>query len=436
MTTNQPSTPALSNDDLLAFDKAHIWHPYSSMSNPAPMQLVESAEGVYITLTNGKKLIDGMASWWSVIHGYNNPKLNQALVEQSQKMAHVMFGGLTHKPAIQLCKNLIEITPKGLDKVFLCDSGSVAVEVAMKMALQYWQAKKTTTKTKFLSLNNGYHGDTFGAMSVCDPVTGMHHLFADAMMQNLFSESPQSKFHEAFDPSSLNDLSEKLKHHHQQLAALILEPIVQGAGGMKFYHPDYLKGAKQLCDQYNVLLIADEIATGFGRTGEWFACNHADISPDILCVGKSLTGGYMSLAATLTTAHIADTISDSEAGCFMHGPTFMGNPLACAIANESIELLKASDWQANVKRIEAFLTKALMPLADSNHVTDIRVLGAIAVVEMNDAIDMLNITDAFIEQGVWLRPFGKLVYIMPAFCITDDELDILTAGMTAVILEI
>ena len=418
---------------LLEFDKAHIWHPYSSMSNPMPMQLVESAAGVYIHLSDGKKLIDGMASWWSVIHGYNHPALNKAMLEQSQKMAHVMFGGLTHEPAIKLCQNLVEISPDGLDKVFLSDSGSVAVEVAMKMAIQYWQAKQQPNKHQFLSLKNGYHGDTFGAMSVCDPVTGMHHLFAHSMMKNHFSESPTCKFHDDFDVSSIHDLEMKLKTHHTQLAALILEPIVQGAGGMKFYHPEYLVAAKQLCEQYNVLFIADEIATGFGRTGEMFACQHADISPDILCVGKSLTGGYMSLAATLTTDHIATTISNSEASCFMHGPTFMGNPLACAIANESIELLKATDWQANVKRIEAFLTQALLGLIDCESVADVRVLGAIGVIEMRDAVDMASITSAFIERGVWLRPFGKLIYIMPAFCMSDIELGVLCGAMVEVV---
>ena len=423
----------LNSAALLEFDKNHIWHPYSSMSNPAPLQLVESATGVYLHLSDGKKLIDGMASWWSVIHGYNNPELNKALVEQSQKVAHVMFGGLTHEPAITLCKNLVEISPQGLDKVFLSDSGSVAVEVAMKMAIQYWQAREKPEKHQFLSLNNGYHGDTFGAMSVCDPITGMHHLFANAMMKNHFSESPSCKFHDNFDPSSLDNLKEQLSTHKHQLAALILEPIVQGAGGMKFYHPEYLKGAKQLCEQHDVLLIADEIATGFGRTGEMFACNHADISPDILCVGKSITGGYMSLAATLTTDAIATTISNSEANCFMHGPTFMGNPLACALANKSIELLKANNWQANVKRIEAFLSRALAPLELNENVADVRVLGAIGVIEMREAVDMVSITAAFIERGVWLRPFGKLVYIMPAFCMTDAELEVLCGAMVEVV---
>ncbi len=418
---------------LLEFDRRHIWHPYSSMTNPMPMQLVESAEGVTLTLANGTQLIDGMASWWSVIQGYNNPDLNLAMLEQSQKMSHVMFGGLTHEPAIKLCQQLVAISPEGLDKVFISDSGSVAVEVAMKMAIQYWQAREQSNKHKFLSLNNGYHGDTFGAMSVCDPVTGMHHLFAQSMMQNLFSESPSCKFHDSFDKSCLNDLESQLKQHHQTLAAFIVEPIVQGAGGMKFYHPDYLTAAKQLCEQYNVLFIADEIATGFGRTGEMFACNHADISPDILCVGKSLTGGYMSLAATLTTDHIATTISNSEAHCFMHGPTFMGNPLACAIASKNLSLLNENDWQTNVKRIEGFLSESLAPLQDLKSVADVRVLGAIGVIEMREAVTMESITEAFIKQGVWLRPFGKLVYIMPAYTMTNDELSTLTTAMITVI---
>ena len=423
----------LSTEQLLAFDQKHIWHPYSSMSQPMPMQMVESAEGVYIHLANGKKLIDGMASWWSVIHGYNHPQLNRALIEQSQKVSHVMFGGLTHEPAIKLCQNLVEISPEGLDKVFLSDSGSVAVEVAMKMAIQYWHARQQGEKNQFLSLNNGYHGDTFGAMSVCDPVTGMHHLFAASMMRNHFSESPSCAFDQPFNPESLHDLEQQLDKLHGQLAALILEPIVQGAGGMKFYHPDYLTGAKALCQQYNVLLIADEIATGFGRTGEMFACQHANISPDILCLGKSLTGGYMSLAATLTTEHIASTISNGEANCFMHGPTFMANPLACAVANQSIELLKSQPWQSHVKRIECFLKQALSQLGALNSVADVRVLGAIGVIEMHEAVEMKSITEAFIDAGVWLRPFGKLIYIMPAFCMSDQELAQLTQAMVDVV---
>ncbi len=418
---------------LLQFDKDHIWHPYSSMTNPQPMQLVESAAGVYIHLATGEKLIDGMASWWSVIHGYNHPELNKAVVEQTEKMAHVMFGGLTHEPAIKLCQKLVELSPEGLTKVFLSDSGSVSVDVAMKMAIQYWQAKGQPKKHQFLSLRNGYHGDTLGSMSVCDPVTGMHHLFSDLMMQQHFTESPSVKFYEEFDEACLSDLKEKLESLHENLAALILEPIVQGAGGMKFYHPEYLKAARALCDQHNVLLIADEIATGFGRTGELFACQHAGISPDILTLGKTLTGGYITLAATLTTDEVADTISNGEAGCFMHGPTFMANPLACAVANKHIELLLSFDWQAKVKAIENQLNNELSVAINYEAVADVRILGAIAVIELHDSVDMPSITAAFIEQGVWLRPFGKLVYIMPPYSITEAELSTLSSAMKHVV---
>ncbi|NRA42032.1 MAG: adenosylmethionine--8-amino-7-oxononanoate transaminase [Pseudomonadales bacterium] len=418
---------------LLQFDKEHIWHPYSSMTNPQPMQLVESAAGVYIHLATGEKLIDGMASWWSVIHGYNHPELNQALVEQTEKMAHVMFGGLTHEPAIKLCQKLVELSPEGLTKVFLSDSGSVSVDVAMKMAIQYWQAKNKPSKHQFLSLRNGYHGDTLGSMSVCDPVTGMHHLFADVMMQQHFTESPSVKFSEVFDEACLEDLKAKLETLHESLAALIVEPIVQGAGGMKFYHPDYLKAARELCDQYDVLLITDEIATGFGRTGELFACQHAGIAPDIMTLGKTLTGGYITLAATLTTDEVADTISNGEAGCFMHGPTFMANPLACAVANKHIELLQSFDWQSKVKSIETQLKSELLEAASYSAVADVRILGAIGVIELHQSVDMPSITQSFIEQGVWLRPFGKLVYIMPPYSITETELSTLTSAMKTVV---
>jgi len=413
--------------DLKRFDQEHIWHPYTSAVNPLPTQLVESAEGVHLNLDSGQRLIDGMASWWSAIHGYNHPRLNQVAKQQIDKMSHVMFGGITHRPAVELCKTLIEITDEKLQHVFLADSGSISVEVAMKMAIQYWQArsvneKKVSQKTKILSLRGGYHGDTFAAMSVCDPMTGMHHLFKDAVTQQLFSERPTCRF----DASDYNDQSEKvfeqmIKQHHSQLAAVILEPIAQGAGGMWFYHPNFLRQARALCDKYNVLLIADEIATGFGRTGKLFACEWANITPDILCLGKALTGGYMTLAATLTSSEIANGIS-AEGGVFMHGPTFMGNPLACAVADESIKLLLESGWQNNIQRIETRLLEYLIPAKNSKKVDDVRVLGAIGVIEMKEPVDSLQAQTFFVEHGVWVRPFGKLVYIMPPYIINDHDL--------------
>ena len=366
------------NDDLKKFDREHIWHPYTSATEPLPTQLVQSAQGVRLKLDDGRELIDGMASWWSAIHGYNQPRLNQAAKDQIDKMAHVMFGGITHQPAIELCKTLIEITPEKLQHVFLADSGSISVEVAMKMAVQYYQAQGKTNKHKMLSLRGGYHGDTFAAMSVCDPDTGMHHLFNNTVSKQIFTERPSCRFDvndtgATYDPSSSKKLEDLIKANHEQLAAVILEPIVQGAGGMWFYHPNYLRRARELCDQYDLLLIADEIATGFGRTGKLFACEWANVTPDILCVGKALTGGYMTLAATITSGKVANGIS-AQGGVFMHGPTFMGNPLACAVANESISLLLKSDWQDNIQRIQDKLTVELAEARNSEYVKDISCL--------------------------------------------------------------
>ncbi len=421
------------NAEQLAFDSRHIWHPYSSMINPPSMFPVESASGVRIKLSDGRELIDGMASWWSAVHGYNHPRLNTAAKEQIDRMAHVMFGGLTHTPAIELSRKLVAMTPAPLQRVFIADSGSVSVEVALKMAIQYWQARGKPGKQRMLSIRNGYHGDTLGAMSVCDPVNGMHELFSGVLSQQLFAPRPETPFDGVFDDRDIAELERLLSTHRHELAALILEPVVQGAGGMRFYSPEWLRRARALCDQYEVLLIADEVATGFGRSGELFACQHAGISPDILCVGKALTGGYMTLAATLATADIADTISSGGAGCFMHGPTFMANPLACAVALESLTLLEEMDWRSQVIRLEAGLKQGLEPARSLPSVADVRVLGAIGVIERHQPVDLAEVQPLFVERGVWVRPFGKLIYVMPSYVMSDEDLATLTGAMVDVI---
>lgn len=403
-------------------DQNHIWHPYSAMNSDLPVYEVESADGVRLKLKDGRELIDGMSSWWCMIHGYNHPKMNTALEQQIKKMSHVMFGGLTHQPAIALTKKLIEITPSALQNVFYSDSGSVAVEVAMKMAIQYWQAKGQKEKQRFISLRCAYHGDTFAAMSVSDPDTGMHSLFKDTIPHQTFIKQPVARFGESCQEDELKELELTLKNHADEISAFILEPIVQGAGGMWFYSADYLKKAKQLCEKFNVLLIFDEIATGFGRTGKLFACEHANISPDIMCIGKALTGGYLTLAATLSTEDISRTIDNGEPGVFMHGPTFMANPLACTAALTSIELLLESNWQENIKRIQEQMQQGLKVCETFTNVKEVRVLGAIGVVEMKQAVNMKSITEAFINAGVWVRPFGKLVYLMPPFIISQNDL--------------
>jgi len=413
-------------EHLRKIDQNSIWHPYTALSSDLPVYHVVSAEGVRLKLSNGRKLIDGMSSWWSVIHGYNHPEMNQALEHQLKDMAHVMFGGLTHTPAMQLTEQLISITPRPLDAVFYSDSGSVSVDVAMKMAIQYWHAKGEPKRQRFICLRSGYHGDTFGAMSVCDPVTGMHSLFSGVLPEQVFIEQPQCRFGEECSESDIASLKQALSEHGENIAALIMEPIVQGAGGMWFYSADYLKQASELCVEHNLLLIFDEIATGFGRTGKLFASEHANVDPDIMCIGKALTGGYLSLAATLTTKDIHSTIDNGEPGVFMHGPTFMANPLACTAALTSIRLLLESNWQDNVNRIQQLLEKGLAPCQDMQHVNDVRVLGAIGVVELNEPVDMKSIVPLFVDAGVWIRPFGKLVYLMPPYIIHNDDLELLT----------
>jgi len=419
-----------------SIDQRHIWHPYSAMHSTLPVYQVESAHGVRLRLADGRELIDGMASWWCVIHGYNHPAMNAALQQQLDKMAHVMFGGLTHAPAVELTRQLIDITPAPLQTVFYSDSGSVSVEVALKMAIQYWQAKGRPARQRFVALRSGYHGDTFGAMSVCDPVTGMHTLFRGILPQQIFVEQPRCRFGEPCRDADIAPLAEALEKHHVEIAAVILEPIVQGAGGMWFYSADYLKQARELCDQHDVLLIADEIATGFGRSGRLFACEHAGIAPDIMCIGKALTGGYLTLAATLATDEVAEAIDKGEPGVFMHGPTFMANPLACTAALASIRLLLDSDWQGNIARIEQRLEAGLAPCRSLGQVNDVRVLGAIGVVEMKQALDMARLTTAFVEAGVWVRPFGRLVYLMPPYVIDDDDLRTLTDAVVRVVRDV
>jgi adenosylmethionine-8-amino-7-oxononanoate aminotransferase len=414
--------PARKIEKLVNYDYDHIWHPYSAMQGGVPVYPVISAQGVRIRLADGRQLIDGMASWWCAVHGYNHPVLNRAIHNQLEDMSHVMFGGLTHPPAVHLAEKLIEITPLVLTSVFFSDSGSVSVEVAMKMAILYWQARNIPDKTRFATILNGYHGDTFGAMSVCDPVKGMHGLYSNSLTRQFFAESPGCRFGAPCTKRDMESLTNLLDQHHQKIAALILEPIVQGAGGMRFYAPDYLARARKLCDQYQVLLIADEIATGFGRTGKLFACEHAAVTPDIMCIGKALTGGYMSMAATLATSEVSKTIDQGDPGVLMHGPTFMANPLACAVALASISLLEDSDWQGRVKNIEQLLDAQLSHCIDFPQVKDVRILGAIGVIELHQAVDMKSITEQFVNAGVWLRPFGKLVYLMPPYVINDSDL--------------
>lgn len=423
----------LAPHDLLHLDRSHVWHPYTDFTDPGPITPVSHAQGVELHLYDGRTLIDGMSSWWSAIHGYNHPTLNQAIIDQLGKMAHVMFAGITHEPAVRLATTLATISPPGLNKVFFSDSGSVAVEIALKMALQYWHAQGQSQRTMFLTLKRGYHGDTFGAMAVCDPHSGMHHLFHHTLSHHLFVESPACGFDEPFQEIHIAQFAQQIQQHRQKIAAVILEPIVQGAGGMRFYSPEYLRRVRALCDKHEILLIADEVATGFGRTGKLFACEHADISPDIMCMGKALTGGYITLAATLCNDKVSDGISSGDNPAFMHGPTYMANPLACAVANASLELLLNSDWQKRVAAVGQQMHDELAPCRDFSYVKDVRTLGAIGVVELHEPINNRNLVPLFVEQGVWVRPFGNIIYLMPPFIITPEQLSRLTSAVLKVV---
>lgn len=419
-----------STDD---FDQQHLWHPYASLPPTYPNIVIDHAEGIYIVTQDGTRLIDGMSSWWASVHGYNHAVLNEAIIKQLGKMAHVMFGGLTHQPAIDLGKKLLSIVPAGLEAIFYADSGSIAVEVALKMALQYQVAANHPSKQQFASTHSGYYGDTWHAMSVCDPVAGMHSLYGKQLPMQYFVPAPPLGFERPLTQSAREALTIFFAENSEKLAGFIIEPIIQGAGGMRFYSPEYLQLLRQLCDEHDVVLIADEIATGFGRSGKLFACEHADISPDIMTIGKALTGGYMTFAATLCTRKIADTISQSDYPALMHGPTFMGNPLACAVACASIDLIMSYDIETRTANMQAIMEQQLISAATLEGVAEVRCLGAVAVIELNDAVDMPSFQSLLIDNGIWVRPFGKLVYIMPPYIITDEELVTLCQALLTVV---
>jgi adenosylmethionine-8-amino-7-oxononanoate aminotransferase len=422
--------------DLVARDRRAVWHPYAPMPSTMPSVVVGGASGSHLRLGDGREVVDGMSSWWAAIHGYRHPVLDAAITGQLADMAHVMFGGLTHGPAVELAELLVAITPVGLEHVFFSDSGSVAVEVAMKMALQYWLGRGRAQRQRMLTVRSGYHGDTLAAMSVCDPDTGMHHMFAGVLPQQLFAPAPTPVYGGAFDDRDVAEMRRLLVDHSPEIAAVILEPVVQGAGGMRFYAPEYLTAVRALCDEFEVLLIADEIATGFGRSGRLFGCDHAGVVPDIMCVGKAMTGGYLSMAATLCTTEVAESVSAAEAGALMHGPTYMGNPLAAAVSLASIRLLLAQPWADNIRRIEGRLVDGLAPARDLSNARDVRVLGAIGVIETVEPLPMAAMQQVSLAHGVWLRPFGRLVYTMPPYVSSDDDVDRICAAMVAIVTEV
>lgn len=417
----------MSSDRIVEIDTTHLWHPYGAFPASTAPLVVESAQGARLTLADGTELVDGMSSWWSAVHGYRNPVLDAAVTDQLGRMSHVMFGGLTHAPAARLAELLVQITPDGLDKVFLADSGSVSVEVAVKMCLQFWRSKGRPGKHRLLTWRGGYHGDTFAPMSVCDPDGGMHSLWTDVLARQVFAPAPPRDF----DPAYVAEFERLVVEHRDELAAIIVEPVVQGAGGMRFHHPDYLRELRRMCDEHELLLVFDEVATGFGRTGELFAADHAGLAPDVMCVGKALTGGYLTLAATLCTTPVAEAISAGEGGGIMHGPTFMGNPMACAVAVAAVELLLSRDWRAEVAALNEGLARGLAPARDVPGVVDVRVLGGIGVIELDGPVDMQTVTDAAVGAGVWLRPFRNLIYAMPPYVCTAEEVERIAAGMVA-----
>ena len=419
---------------IIKDDKLYVWHPYAPAFDKNPIYPVKKAEGTFIYLETGEKLIDGMSSWWCAINGYNHPKLNKAINNQVKKFSHIMFGGFTHEPAVDLAKKINELTPASLQKVFFSDSGSVAVEVAMKFAVQYWHSQNLIKKKKFLTVKNGYHGDTMGTMSVSDPINGMHKMFEKSLLKQFYVSCPEnSKDYRRNDSKSLKEMDAKLRSKNSEIAAVIIEPVLQGAGGMRIYHPDYLLQLKKLCKKYNVLLILDEIATGFGRTGKLFGFEHAKITPDILCLGKSLTGGYISLAATVVSKKIAKSISNKEPGIFMHGPTYMANPLACSVALANVNLLLSYNWQEKVKNIEKILDSGLKRIYKNKAVKDYRVIGAIGILEMNNKVDVASIQKKFVDHGIWLRPFSNLIYLMPPYIISQKDLKLLINQLENVI---